>query len=147
MLAFMLWLGIACLVWLSAIFLLIVKRTRPLAGPLSLAMAATFPGVWIFQIAAAPFVLGILLIAAAIWRILEPNMPQTTDNPFAIGTFFAAVLIDFILVLGMSIIGFYEGWRTGWLCAKGRRWHDVIQEGPTAKLIFSTRNRLKARKD
>jgi len=108
-------------------------------------MAATFPGVWIFQIVAAPIALGILLLAWLVWRVLEPSLPETTENPFVIGMFIAAVFVDFVLILGMSLAGFYEGWRAGWLCAKGRRWREVISEGPTARLIQSMRQRLKGR--
>jgi hypothetical protein len=110
-------------------------------------MAATFPGVWIFQIVAAPFALGILLVAGTVWRMLEPSLPQTTENPFVIGTFIAAVLLDFVLILGMSLAGFYEGWRIGWLCAKGQAWRQVIGEGPTAKLIHSVKKWLRDRKN
>jgi hypothetical protein len=46
-----LWLACACLVWLAAGFMSLVKRTRGVAKRLSLAMAGTFP-----------FVLGIRLL-------------------------------------------------------------------------------------
>jgi hypothetical protein len=143
--AFILWLSLACLVWLVAVLLSAARRTRPLAWPLSVAMAATFPGVWLFQIVAAPFAVTVLLLAGAVWWTLEPNLPETTESPFVIGAFIAAVLVDFVLVLGMSIVGFYEGWRTGWFCAKGRPWREVIGEGPTARLIHSMKKRRKDR--
>jgi hypothetical protein len=141
--AFMMWLGVSGLVWLIAIFLAIFRDTRPLAGSLSLAMAATFPGVWLFQIVAAPFAVGILLLAGTVWRLLEPSQPETTESPIVIGAFLAAILTDCVLILGMSAVGFYEGWRTGWLCAKGRPWREAIGEGPTARLIALARKRLK----
>jgi hypothetical protein len=147
MLAFVLWLGLACLVWLVAIVLGIFEPTRPLAVRLSLAMAATFPGVWLFQIVVAPFALSILLIAWIVWRGLEPNLPETTENPVVIATFIAAVFIDFLLILGMSVLGFYEGWRTGWSCGKGRPWRDVVRQGPTARLMASATQRLKIRRN
>jgi hypothetical protein len=108
-------------------------------------MAATFPAVWLFQILAAPFVVAILLIAALVWRVLQPSLPTTTDNPIVIGTFVAAVLVDFVIVAGMSLLGFCEGWRAGWWRAKGRGWLETIQQGPSAKLIRSLRHRARGK--
>jgi hypothetical protein len=142
MLAFALWVALACLVWIAAALLLIAPKTRPIARSLGLAMAATFPAVWLFQILAAPVVVAILLIAALVWRILQPGLPATTDNPVVIGTFIAAVLVDFVIVAGMSLVGFYEGWRAGWWRARGRGWLETIQQGPSAKLVRSLRHRM-----
>jgi hypothetical protein len=95
-------------------------------------MAATFPFVIAYQILAAPFVAGVLLANFAFWKILEPGNSTTTENPLIIGVSIGAAFLSLSLMLAMSLAGFYEGWRAGWACAKGRRFQEVMWEGPIA---------------
>jgi hypothetical protein len=119
--------------------MLFVRRTRPLAWPLSLAMAATFPGVFLFQLVAAPFAFGIILIAWLFGLALVPI--QTVVALLS----FSAVVAAFLVMLAMSLAGFYEGWRVGWSFAKGQRLREIAKQGPTARLIRSIRRRLRPR--
>lgn len=43
--------------------------------------------------------------------------------------------MSFGVMLAMSLAGFYEGWRTGWACGKGRPLWEVMREGPTVTLL------------
>jgi hypothetical protein len=97
-------------------------------------MAATFPFVFAYQIVAAPFVAGLLFLAGAFWRILDPGASE--QNPFVTLVSIGIAITSLCLMLGMSLAGFYEGWRTGWACGKGLNLRDVLAEGPTLKLLF-----------
>jgi len=130
------------LVWFAAACLFIVPQTRSLARSLSLAMAGTFPGVFIFQLVAAPVAFAVLLVAWLVWRLIEPGNATTTENPIVIGTSIAVILIDLLIVGGMSLLGFYEGWRAAWLISKGRRWRAAIEQGPSARILGHLRSRL-----
>ena len=99
-------------------------------------MAATFPFVFAYQVAAAPLVAGLLFIAWALWKFLEPGASTTTQNPFVIIVSIGAALSSFCAMLGISLAGFYEGWRTGWACGKGFKLRDVLSEAPTLRLLF-----------
>jgi hypothetical protein len=135
LLMFMIWVFVACLVWLTAGFMFLITRTRVFSRPLCFAMAGTFPFVFAYQLIAAPFVAALLLAAFATWKILEPGASTTTQNPLIIAVSLSAAFLSFGTMLTMSLAGFYEGWRTGWACAKGRRFQEVLYEGPTVKLL------------
>jgi hypothetical protein len=77
---------------------------------------------------AAPFVGGLFLAAWAFWNIVEPGATTPTQNPFVIAISITVGFLSFTAILGMSIVGFYEGWRTGWACGKGRRLGEVLKE-------------------
>jgi hypothetical protein len=138
------WVFFACLVWLTAGLMYLTTRTRIFSRPLCFAMAGTFPFVFIYQIIAAPFVAALLLAAFGICNILEPGSSTTTHNPLVIVVSITAALLSFGTMLTMSIAGFYEGWRTGWACADGRRFQGVLYEGYTVRLLrqFLQRARL-----
>ena len=105
-------------------------------------MVGTFPGVFFFQLVAAPVAFGVLLIAWLVWRLIEPGNSTTTENPIVIATSIAVILIDLVAVGGMSLLGFYEGWRAGWQISKGRRWRDAIDHGPSARILRYLRKRF-----
>ena|SRR5579862_9568811 len=132
---FMAWVLFACFVWLTAGLMFLVTRTRIFSRPLCFAMAGTFPFVFAYQLIAAPFVAALLVVAFAILKILEPAASTTTENPLVIAVNISAAFVAFGAILTMSVAGFYEGWRTGWACAKGRRFQEVLSEGPTVKLL------------
>jgi len=135
-LMFMIWVFVACLAWLAAGLMLFTRRTRTLSRPLCFAMAGTFPFVFAYQIIAAPFVAVLLVAAWAFWKVLEPGVSTTTQNPVVIVVSITSAFLAFGTVLAMSLAGFYEGWRTGWACGGGRRFQEVLYEGPTVRLIF-----------
>jgi hypothetical protein len=134
-LALGMWIFLASLVWLTAGLMSLSARTRYLSWPLCVAMAATFPFVFVYQIIAAPIVMCILLVCWGFWRILEPGGAAMTSNPFVIVVFIGGILSSGALILSMSLAGFYEGWRTGWACANGRPIRETMWEGPTARLL------------
>lgn len=134
MLALVMWILFACLVWLVAGVLMFSPRTRPLSRPLSCAVAATFPFVFLYQLIASPVVVGVFAAAVAVWKIVEPAHPEITQNASVVGVFLALLSAGTMLV--MSLAGFYEGWRTGWAWGKGRRVRDVIFDGPTSMLLL-----------
>lgn len=129
------WVFFACLVWLTAGLMSLTTRTRIFSRPLCFAMAGTFPFVFVYQIIAAPFVAALLLAASALCKILEPGASTTTQNPLVILVSIAAAILSFGTMLTMSLAGFYEGWRTGWACAKGRRFQEALYEGPMVKFL------------
>ena len=98
-------------------------------------MVGTFPGVFIFQLVAAPVAFAVLLVVWLVGRLIDPGNSTTTENPIVIGTSIAVILADLLIVGGMSILGFYEGWRAGWQISKGRRWRDAIEHGPSARIF------------
>ena len=99
-------------------------------------MAGTFPFVFVYQMIAAPFVAGFLVAAWGFWRILEPGTSTITENPFVIAVSIVAAILAFGTMLVMSLSGSYEGWRTGWAWAQGRRFQEALFEGPTVKVLF-----------
>lgn len=135
LLMLMIWVFFACLVWLTAGVMFLTTRTRAFSRPLCFAMAGTFPFVFAYQVIAAPFVAGLLFAAWAFWKILKPGVSTMTQNPLVIVVSIAAAFLSFGTMLAMSLAGFYEGWRTGWACAKGRRFQEVLYEGPTVSLL------------
>jgi hypothetical protein len=144
LLAFAAWLCLAFLVWLTAAFLLILPMTRRFAGPLASAMACTFPTVIIFQLAALPFAAIIMGVALLAMRLVDPtNSPETT-NPTVIGIGLILIAAEFTVFGGMSLLGFFEGWRAGWLAAKGHGLRNVISRGVSARLIKIFRRRVRA---
>ena len=142
----MIWVPLAILVWVIAGGMLLTPRRRPLARSLALAMAGTFPGVFLFQFIAAPVVILILLGTRLLWKTLEPGASTTTENPFVIAVSIASIFLVLAIMLGMSIAGFCEGWRIGWMWGKGSRLPDVIRDGFPARLLgrlLSSRERAK----
>ena len=112
------------------------RSTRATSRSLCFAMAATFPFVFVYQLAAAPFVARLLLVAWAFWRVLEPGASTTTQSPFVIIVSIGAALVSFSAILGMSLAGFNDGWRTGWDWGTGRGLQDSLSEAPTLRLVF-----------
>jgi hypothetical protein len=135
LLMFMLWVIVACLVWLAAGLMFLLRRTRVFARRLCFAVAGTFPFVFAYQLIAAPFIAALFLAAFAIARILEPGAPATIQNPIVIAVGVSVVFLSFGTMLVASLAGFYEGWRIGWECANGCRFQKVLFEGPTVKLL------------
>ena len=135
-LCFMFWLCCAVVVWIVAGLMFFTRSTRATCRSLGLAMAATFPFVFAYQIVAAPLVAGLLVLAWAFWKILDPGASEKTQNPFVSVVSLGIAVTSLCLILGMSLAGFYEGWRTGWACGKGLSLRDVLSEAPMLKLLF-----------
>jgi hypothetical protein len=91
---------------------------------MSMAVAATFPFVFAYQIMVAPVVLSMLLGAFALWRLLEPV--PTVKNPIVIGGVIIAIFGSAIIMFVASVAGFADGWRTGWGLAHGRPINEML---------------------
>ena len=137
------WTLLACLVWLLAGMMALNRGTRRKGLALALAMAATFPAVFLFQAAAAPLLAGMVLGVSWLSSILDPasTVTQTTTNGLVIAMNIGTALLAFVTMLTVSIIGFFEGWLLGWGCAHGEHFRDVIKRGPTACLLQRLRFR------
>ncbi|WKA30175.1 hypothetical protein [Bradyrhizobium roseum] len=135
--AAMVWIPLACLVWLVAGAMALHPATRRKGLALALAMAATFPAVFLFQAAAAPLLAAMVLGAVWLSGILDPasTVTQVTTSGLAIATLSGTLLLAFHIMLAVSIIGFFEGWLLGWRYAYGERFREVIKRGPTARLL------------
>ena len=98
-------------------------------------MAATFPSVFAYQIIAAPFVAAFLSLGWVFWKVLDPGTSATAQNQLVTVVSFGIALASLCTMLGMSLAGFYEGWRIGWAFGKGRKFHDILAETPTLRLL------------
>jgi hypothetical protein len=131
------WVSLACLVWLLAGVMALNRGTRRKGLALALAMAATFPSVFLFQAAAAPLIAAMIVGAAWLSGILDPasTVTRVTTDGRVAAMIFGIALFAFGAMLTVSIIGFVEGWLLGWRCAQGERFRDVIKRGLTARLL------------
>jgi hypothetical protein len=143
-LLFGIWVFFACLIWLGAWILSLGVKTRPLSKRLCYAMAGTFPFVIAYQIIATPVVACILLASWLFWRILEPGHSADTQNPLILVVTLSLGVASLIVMLTMSLAGFYEGWRTGWACAGGRPLRGAIVDGPTVRLLRSLLSKVRS---
>jgi hypothetical protein len=109
-LALMLYVAVACIVFVITIFLACFQSKRALAKKIAAGMASSFPGVFFFQIVSAPFVILLSLTAIAVSHFFRP--------PDLIILFLAMGMICIPVIA--SLLGFYVGWRAGWEWAAGR---------------------------
>jgi hypothetical protein len=114
------------------------RGTRREGLSLALAMAATFPSVFLFQAVAAPFVAAMIVGMAWLSGFLDSasGVTHTTTNRLVIAMSIGVVLLAFVTMLIASIIGFFEGWLLGWHCAHGEHFRDVVKRGPTVRLLW-----------
>lgn len=131
------WIPLACLVWLLAGVMALNRGTRRKGLALALAMVATFPSVFLFQAAAAPLIVAMVVGVAWLSGILDPasTVTHVTTNGLVAAMISGIALLGFVTMLTVSIVGFFEGWLLGWRCAHGERFRDVIKRGPTARLL------------
>src|SRR5262245_18316651 len=118
--ALAIWLAGAMSVWFVAGILALFRRTRQRGLATACAMAGTFPGVIAYQILAVPVVLMILVGIRFFWKLLESGDSTVTNNPIVIIVSIGGALIAFVIVLGASLAGFWEGWRAGWSLMMGQ---------------------------
>ena len=104
-------------------------------------MACTFPAVLFFQLAALPFAAIILGLALFAIRLIDPHIGLETANPVIIAIQLTLVLAEFTFFGAMSLLGFIEGWQTGWLVARGQSMRSVIARGPSARLLNAFKRR------
>jgi hypothetical protein len=128
-LALMVYLAAACVVWMVAIVLSFSPRTRALAKKIAAGMAGSFPGVFLFQLISTPLFAVILLAIFGISHFIRP--------PDVI----IIVLASFIIAIPAfaSLLGFYTGWRVAWELAAGRSAREFLRSdrvlGPVVSFL------------
>jgi hypothetical protein len=142
--AFGVWLFAACLVWLASGVMSLLRGTRSTARCLGLAMAGTFPVVFLYQAVAAPIALVILSAVALFRKVVEPGGSAQTTSPVVIGVTLTGAFAAFAVVLGMSLLGFHEGWRIGWEVGAGRRLGEAIDRGASTRFLAKVLNTIRA---
>ena len=136
LLALMLYLAAACVVWVVAMFLAFFQGTRALAKKIAAGMAGSFPGVFLFQLISAPLVAFILLTIAGISHFGQPS-----DTIIALLTPLIVLSVLFIIAIPTlaSLLGFYAGWRIGWELAAGRSAREFLRTdrmlGPAVRFL------------
>src|SRR4051812_1912500 len=90
-LALWIYLAGACCVWFTALVLAFLPNSRLTAKKLAAGMTLSFPGVFTFQILAAPVVLLVLLLVMAIGWAAGPSYEGTG----------ALLILFFILAFGL----------------------------------------------
>ncbi len=121
------WAGVAVATWIVAAAFAVFPEKRRIGFRLASAMAGTIPGVIVYQVLATPIVAAVLLAMRLLSNTLEPGSSTTTSNPTVIILSIIAVGLAFVVVLAMSITGFWEGWRLGWTLAAGENFVRVIR--------------------
>ena len=116
-LALMVYIVGACVVWSVAIVLAFSPRTRALAKKIAAGMAGSFPGVFLFQLISAPLLGMILLAIFGISHLFRP--------PDVIIIVLALFIISIPAVA--SLLGFYTGWRVAWELAAGRSAREFLR--------------------
>jgi hypothetical protein len=135
--ALMVWMTLACVVWLLAGAMALNRGSRRTGLSLALAMTATFPSVFLFQAVAAPLIAAMIVGMAWLSGFLDPASRDrhATTNGLVIAMSIGTALLAFVTMSAVSIIGFFEGWLLGWRCARGEHVRDVVKRGPTVRLL------------
>jgi hypothetical protein len=130
MLALAVYMAFAFLVWIFALVLAIPRRTRRLAKKIAAGMAGSFPGVFLFQLCSAPFILLFLLIIGGLSHLFRPPDP----------VLILLALFVFLIPFVASLLGFYTGWRVAWELAAGRSAGELLQTdrllAPLARFLW-----------
>jgi hypothetical protein len=141
-LIFLLWMLLASLTWLVAGAMCFVKRTRATGRCLAHAVAGSFPGVFVYQAAAAPIVALLLLVVRILWKLLEPGPSSMTKSPVVIVASIFTAFASITLVAAMSLFGFLEGWRIGWAVGQGQKLSDLIAIRPPFRVLRFIRRKF-----
>jgi hypothetical protein len=94
------WMTLACLVWLLAGVMALNRGTRRKGWSLALAMAATFPSVFLFQAVAAPLIAAMIVGLAWVSAILDPaSTTHATSNGLVVAMAIGTALLAFVTML------------------------------------------------
>jgi hypothetical protein len=129
-LAIIVWIPATVLLWMVAGILALFKKTRLFAKSITLSMAGTFPGVFVFQLLVLPIVAIFLFAAIGIEKTYRVGFNSDPSNNIKAAIGVPLFLIIFFLMLGASVIGFYDGWRIGWRMGQGKRFREAMIGGP-----------------
>ena len=125
--------ALAGCVLIVAAALAVVPKTRGVAKKLAAGIFGSFPGVFLFQVLAAPAVVLLLLLMFVSAAVVKPG-----------GTAQGLVIVGFALVIfclcGLaSVAGFYTGFRAAWEFAAGRSPREFFTRdrliGPVVRLV------------
>jgi hypothetical protein len=131
--ALMLYIAAACVVWIVAIGLAFSPRTRTLGKKIAAGMAGSFPGVFLFQLISVPL-FGLMLLAIV-------GMSHFFRPPDVIIIILALFIIAIPAVA--SLLGFYTGWRVAWELAAGRSAREFLRtDRILAPVVSFLRRRL-----
>jgi hypothetical protein len=119
-LALFAYIAFAACVLLVAALLAIPHQTRSFAKRLAASMIGSFPGVFLFQMLAFPFVLVVLLMLFVTYAVFHPSDGWQGFIIVGFG------LLMFCIFGVASLVGFYAGWRVAWEFAAGRSIRDFL---------------------
>ena len=124
LLALIVYVAVACAVWLVALILAFSRHRRVLAKKIAAGMAGSFPGVFLFQLISAPLVALILLTVAGVSHFGQPP-----DSIIDLLAPFILLFVLFIIAIPTvaSLLGFYAGWRVAWELASGRSGREFLR--------------------
>ena len=135
--ALMLYGMLALPVWIVSLILAMVPRWRSLGGKLALAMLMTFPGVFIYQVAAFPVIVLTFLVINHPFRVLEPIH---TKDAIAISLVFLILLGGFTAA---SIAGFVDGWKFGWSVAGSTDIATALKLSTASRIVRTLIRRIR----
>ncbi len=142
--AFMAWTLVAALIWTVAAILSLRRRTRRVARQLFWATAGTYPGVFACQIVAAPVIAAALAAAWLLRRIVESGASTNTSSPIIGAVSFLAALFVVCFFSVMSLIGFHQGWRTGWAYGSGGQLRESVEAAAPVRWFRTLQRKVRA---
>src|SRR5262245_9051093 len=116
---FMLYIGLACVVWLFAALLAITPSMRSLAKRIASGMLVSFPGVLMYQFVGFLLALLYLGISLLVMAVVQPGA-EITVNVVVVGALGIAA--------AASVAGFWAGWRAGWKLAAGYSVRQIMAQ-------------------
>jgi hypothetical protein len=130
------YIAVAAAVWGVCALLALLPPTRRFARRVALSLLASFPGVLLFQIAAFPFCLALLLLCAALFWLLGPDSHLADQLS-------VPVLLSIIGLFALaSLGGFYAGWSVAWTVSGGADLASTLRTHPLIGGIGSLPARL-----
>jgi hypothetical protein len=142
LLFFGLWVLLAFAVWIVAAVLALFPKQRRTGLQLAAAMAGTFRRP-LLPIA------GDTDRAKQCWELRGScGRPRTEFldghfNPMVIVASIVSVGLVFVIVVTMSLTGFWEGWRVGWAFAAGKDFRSVVRPALCFRIAAYARRRVR----
>lgn len=109
-----------------AMLLTLFPRARPVARLIAGGIIGSYPGVFLFQLAGAPVLVGLVLLTGLL-STYAPNLSPAI--PVSIAVFFM------LFSLLISLAGFATGWSVGAAVARGTSLFDAIARTWAGRLL------------